>query len=121
MPSCLVVDDSKVVRRLERGFLQDLGFTVDEAESGDAAAEYCKTKMPDLIILDWYMPGMDGPTFLQLFRTMPNAANTKVVMCTTENDIQKITYAMSIGADEYVIKPFDAEIIKLKLQQIQIL
>ena len=122
MPSCLVVDDSKVVRKLERRYMEELGFSVDEADSGDTALEWCKAHpIPDLILLDWYMPGMDGMEFLQAFRALPNNENSKIIICTTENNIDKIIYAMSLGANEYVIKPFDAEIIKLKLQQIGIL
>ena len=121
MPLCLVVDDSKVVRKLERRYIEELGFSAEEADSGDSAIVFCKSKIPDLILLDWYMPGMDGMEFLKLFRALPGNENTKIVICTTENNVDKIVYAMGLGANEYVIKPFDAEIIKLKLQQIGML
>lgn len=121
MALCLIVDDSKVVRKLERRFIEELGFTADEAESGDHALVFCQHTIPDLILLDWYMPGMDGMEFLKAFRGLPDNEKCKIVICTTESNIEKIIYAMSSGANEYVIKPFDADIIKLKLQQIGML
>jgi two-component system, chemotaxis family, chemotaxis protein CheY len=118
MPLCLIVDDSKVVRKLERRYIEELGFSAEEADSGDTALVFCQAKIPDLILLDWYMPGMDGMEFLKAFRVLPGNENTKIVLCTTENNMEKMIYAMSLGANEYVIKPFDAEIIRLKLEQI---
>lgn len=121
MPSCLVVDDSKVVRRLERGIMEGLGFIVDEAEDGQKAVEYCSKKKPDLILLDWHMPVMEGIEFIRLLRAMEGGDVPKVVFCTTESEMGHIMDALGAGADEYVMKPFDAEIIKGKLEQIGIL
>lgn len=121
MPLCLIVDDSKVVRKLERRYIEELGFAADEADSGDSALVFCQNQLPDLILLDWYMPGMDGMEFLQKFRALPGNEITKIVICTTESNIDKIVYAMGLGANEYIIKPFDAELIKLKLQQINMI
>lgn len=118
MPICLVVDDSKVVRKLERRIMEELGFTVDEAEDGQKASEYCAAKMPELILLDWHMPVMNGLEFLQVLRAMPNGGVPKVVFCTTESEMANIVKAIELGANEYVMKPFDAEIIKGKLEQI---
>lgn len=117
-PSCLIVDDSKVVRTLEKKIVTDLGFTTCEAENGHQAVEACTADMPNLILLDWHMPVMNGLEFIKALRTMPNGAKPKVVFCTTESEISNIMQAIASGADEYVMKPFDAEIIKGKLQQI---
>lgn len=118
MPSCLVVDDSRVVRKVARRIVEDLGFTCDEAEDGQKAYDYCTGKMPDAILLDWNMPVMSGIEFLEKLRQMPNGGGPKVIFCTTENDMAHITRAMSAGANEYIMKPFDSEIIESKFTQI---
>jgi len=121
MPLCLIVDDSKVVRTLEKRIIADFGYTTAEAEDGTHAVEFCKTTMPDLILLDWHMPVMNGLEFIKVLRAMPNGTSPKVIFCTTESELNNIMQAISSGADEYVMKPFDAEIIKGKLQQIGLL
>ena len=121
MPLCLIVDDSKVVRTLEKRIMEGLGYSTAEAEDGQQAVTQCKNTMPDLILLDWHMPVMNGLEFLKALRAMPGGAAPKVIFCTTESELNNIMQALSSGADEYVMKPFDAEIIKGKLQQVGIL
>lgn len=121
MPSCLIVDDSKVVRKLERRIMEELGFTVSEAEDGLLALEAFKANKPDLILLDWHMPNMNGLEFVVALRALPDGGTPKVIFCTTESDVNHIMQAVQSGADEYVMKPFDAEIIKGKLQQINMI
>lgn len=121
MPSCLIVDDSKVVRTLEKRIMEELGYSISEAEDGQKAADACKAHMPDLILLDWHMPVMNGLEFLKVLRAMPNGTTPKVIFCTTESELSNIMQALSSGADEYVMKPFDTEIIRGKLQQIGLL
>jgi two-component system, chemotaxis family, chemotaxis protein CheY len=118
MPTCLIVDDSKIVRKLARRIVESLGFEVMEAEHGQHALEVCAERMPDLIVLDWYMPVMDGITFLKNFRSTVGGDAPKIVMCTTENEFSHIMQAMQAGANEYVMKPFDADILRGKLEQI---
>lgn len=121
MKKCLVVDDSGVVRKVARRILEDLGFQCDEAQDGQIAYDKCKETMPDIILLDWNMPNVSGIEFLEMLRAMPSGDGPKVVFCTTENDIQHITEAISKGANEYIMKPFDADIIKSKFEQIGLL
>lgn len=121
MKFCLIVDDSRVVRKVARRIMEDLGFECDEAEDGQKAYEFCQVKMPDTIILDWNMPVMSGIEFLEKLRDMDNGKGPKVVFCTTENDMSHIQRAMTAGADEYIMKPFDSEIIESKLKQIGLL
>lgn len=118
MSLCLVVDDSRVVRKVARRIVEDLGFTCEEAEDGQMAYDFCAKKMPEAILLDWNMPVMSGIEFLEKLRAMPNGTSPLVIFCTTENDMAHITRAMSAGANEYIMKPFDSEIIELKFTQI---
>lgn len=118
MKKCLIVDDSRVVRKVPRRIMEDLNFICDEAEDGAIAEQKCMTSMPDLILLDWNMPNVTGIEFLLTLRAMPGGETPKVVFCTTENDMDHIVQAMQGGANEYIMKPFDNEIIESKLQQI---
>ena len=118
MKQCLVVDDSRVVRKVARRIVEDLGFSCEEAEDGQKACEACEKAMPDVILLDWNMPIMSGIEFLERLRQMPQGANPKVVFCTTENDMAHIQRAIMAGANEYIMKPFDSEIIQSKFSQI---
>ena len=121
MKSCLVVDDSRVVRKVARRIAEDLGFSCAEAEDGQKAYEACQSGMPDAILLDWNMPVMSGIEFLEKLRKMPNGQQPKVVFCTTENDMNHIQRAIQAGANEYIMKPFDSEIIQSKFIQIGLL
>jgi two-component system chemotaxis response regulator CheY len=116
MKTCLIVDDSRVVRKFSRRSLETLGFSVSEACNGREALDRCEEGMPDLILLDWNMPVMTGIEFLKLLRQGGHANQPKVVFCTTENDIGHIRAAMEAGADEYVMKPFDHDTLRMKLQ-----
>jgi len=116
MRSCLVVDDSKVIRKVARHILEALDFSVDEAEDGREALRRCEAAMPDVILLDWNMPVMGGMEFLRALRQSERTAQPKVVFCTTENDLSHIRAAIEAGADEYVMKPFDRETLHSKLQ-----
>lgn len=119
--SCLIVDDSKVVRKLLRRIMEELGFAVSEAEDGKKACDFCRAQKPKLIMLDWNMPEMDGIAFIRELRAMPDGNLPKVIFCTTESEVANIVEALNAGADEYVMKPFDADIIRGKLQHINIL
>ena len=118
MKSCLVVDDSKVVRMVARKILEGLNFKIDEAEDGKKAMEACSKQMPDAILLDWNMPVMSGIEFLRNLRKMDGGQLPVVVFCTTENDVSHITEALNAGANEYIMKPFDREIIEAKLAEV---
>lgn len=116
MRTCLIVDDSRVIRKVARRILEDLGFDVAEAADGAEALAWCRTTMPEVVLLDWNMPVMTGIEFLVHLRARPGGDKPKVVFCTTENDVAHIREAISAGADEYVMKPFDHETLQIKLQ-----
>ncbi|MCH7956497.1 MAG: response regulator [Proteobacteria bacterium] len=121
MKYCLIVDDSKVIRMVARKILEELEFETDEAADGKLALAGCQRKMPDVILLDWNMPVMDGINFLRELRTLPGGEAPKVIFCTTENDIEHIQEAIDAGANEYIMKPFDSEIIQAKFAQVGLL
>lgn len=118
MKSCLIVDDSKVVRKVASRIIHDLGFECTEAENGQEALDMCNSSVPDAVMLDWNLPVMSGIDFLEKLRQMDDGDHPKVVFCTTENDIEHIQRAMEAGANEYIMKPFDSEIIATKFLQV---
>jgi two-component system, chemotaxis family, chemotaxis protein CheY len=121
MKSCLIVDDSRVVRKVARRILEELEFDIEEAADGQIAIEACQRQMPDAILLDWNMPVMSGIEFLRALRQMQGGDAPVVVFCTTENDIKHIQEAVASGANEYIMKPFDTDIIQSKFQQVGLL
>ena len=118
MRNCLVVDDSRVIRKVACRILQDLRFETEEAEDGLAALAACRSRMPELILLDWNMPNMNGIEFLKTLRREQGGQLPVVVFCTTENDVAHITEALGAGANEYIMKPFDRGIIEAKLAEV---
>ena len=118
MKTCLVVDDSSVIRMIARRILEEMDFQIIEAEDGEQALETCKRSLPDAILLDWNMPIMDGYEFLGNLRRMPGGEVPKVVFCTTENGIAHISRAIEAGANEYIMKPFDKDIVTAKFQEV---
>ncbi len=117
MKTCLVVDDSNVVRRVARNILEDLNFEVAEADNGRAALDACMRQMPDVVLLDWNMPVMSGIEFLRELRRIGDDQAPIVVFCTTNNNPSQIQEGMAAGANEYIMKPFDTEILKAKFRQ----
>src|SRR3546814_8279163 len=107
--SCLVVDDSKVIRKVARHILESMSFAVEEAADGQEALTFCRVNRPDVILLDWNMPVMSGMEFLGAFNDLDygHQERPRVVFCTTENSIDNIRAEIEAGADEIVMKPVD--------------
>ena len=118
MKTCLIVDDSSVIRKVALRIMEGLGFGTQEAENGEEALKRCGVKMPDVVLLDWNMPVMDGYEFLKALRKCPGGDVPKVIFCTTENDVAHIARALHAGANEYIMKPYDRDIVRLKLQEV---
>jgi two-component system chemotaxis response regulator CheY len=110
----LVVDDSRVIRKVARRILEEIGFEVAEAGDGQEALAWCRSAMPEAVLLDWNMPVMSGIDFLRHLRREPGGDGPTVVFCTVENDLAHITEALEAGADEYIMKPFDGDVIQAK-------
>jgi two-component system chemotaxis response regulator CheY len=112
----MIVDDSRMIRRVASRILKDMGFEVTDAANGQDALESCRLTMPDAILLDWNMPVMDGFAFLKALRDENGGDKPVVVFCTAERSVERITEALQNGADEYIMKPFDSDIIESKFQ-----
>lgn len=121
MKFCLVVDDSRVIRRVAAKIVQDLGFDVEEAENGRKALNACAIRMPDVLMIDSEMPDMNGLATVQALRKMPGGGKVVVVFCATENDPVFIRQAMDAGGNEYIMKPFDSEIVRSKFLLLDLL
>lgn len=118
MKSCLVVDDSSVVRKVARRILEDIDFIIDEAEDGEEAMDKCRMEMPDAIFLDGNMPVKSGIEFLKELRAYTGGDKPRIVYCITENDIGHLALALKSGADDYMMKPFDREILESKFSNL---
>ena len=121
MKQCLVIDDSRVIRTVARRILEELHYAVEEAADGIAGLRACREKMPDLIFLDWNLPSMKGLDFIKSVRGQPDGGHPVILFCATESDPNEIASAMAAGANEYVLKPFDAAAVRGKLADIGVL
>lgn len=115
---CLIVDDSRVVRKVSRRIAESLGFTVVEAENGEEALARCKADMPDLVLTDWQMPVMSGIEFVTKLRAVKAKRSPIVVFCTSKGAVKDIHDGIAAGADDYVVKPFNEAQLKAKLEQL---
>ncbi len=118
MRSALIVDDSRLIRRISRDIVSSLGLSVTECENGHEALRRCNNSMPDIILLDWDMPVMTGIDFVTALRRMHGGGHPKVVFCTSKSGAHDIHKGISAGADEWVVKPFDDASLKEKLRNV---
>lgn len=115
---CLVVDDSDVIRKVARVFLERLGYSVAEAKSGEEALARAELSVPDLILLDWHMPGMPPRQTIAQLRRLHSARRPTLVYMTTEHNMTDIAEAKKYGADDYLLKPFDRVSFEGKVNEI---
>ncbi len=112
----LVVDDSRVIRTIVGRALQELGFQPVEASNGRDALEHLqKEDLPSVIMVDWNMPEMNGLDMVRTVRANPAWADVRLIMITSENELERVQTALEAGADEYIMKPFTKEMIQEKL------
>ncbi len=117
MKYCLVVDDSAVVRKVARRILEGQNLRIEEAEDGRQALDMCRRRMPDAVFVDANMPHVDGYDFLRELRQMENGKTPRVLICATENDVSAIARARHLGADNFMLKPFDKPYLLSKFQE----
>ena len=116
MKQALVVDDSRAMRAILGKFLRELGFAVEEASSGlEALVKIRKATCPDIVLVDWNMPEMDGCEFLRRIREEDAYRAVPVMMVTTESEMDQVSVALEAGANEYLMKPFDKDALLEKL------
>ncbi len=112
----LLVDDSRTIRNIQKNVLKQLGHTdILEAEDGVKALEIWGQQTPDLALVDWNMPNMDGITFVRKIREQ----NTTVplIMCTTEAEKTRVIEAIKAGVNNYIVKPFTVESLGEKISE----
>lgn len=115
----LVVDDYNTMRRIVRTLLNQLGFVnIDEASDGSMALEKIKTKKYELIISDWNMQPMTGLDLLKHVRSEEKTKDLPVLMITAESKVENVVAAKEAGVNNYVVKPFNVETLKAKLESI---
>lgn len=116
--TCLIVDDSRVIRKVSSKIAISLGYVPVEAENGEEALARCKKSMPDLVLTDWNMPEMDGITFVTKLRGIPTPKEPVVVFCTSNGEAKDIHDGIAAGADDYIVKPFDEAALRAKLEKL---
>jgi two-component system chemotaxis response regulator CheY len=115
---CLIADDSAVIRRAARSILNDLHFRTAEAADGLDALSQCRQRPPDAILLDNTMPYLDGLGVMEILRQQRGRRVPKIIFCTADRDPRTIARAIEAGAHEYLIKPFDRNILAAKLEKL---
>ncbi len=116
--TCLIVDDSRVIRKVAAKIATSLGYVPIEAQDGHEALARCKQAMPDLVLTDWNMPEMDGIEFVAKLRAIPTPKEPVVVFCTSNGEAKDIHDGIAAGADDYIVKPFDEAALKAKLEKL---
>lgn len=116
--TCLIVDDSRVIRKVAAKIATSLGYVPIEAQDGHEALARCKQSMPDLVLTDWNMPEMDGIEFVTKLRSIPTPREPVVVFCTSNGEAKDIHDGIAAGADDYIVKPFDEAALRAKLEKL---
>lgn len=115
----LVVDDFSTMRRIVKNILKQLGFeNIEEAEDGGQAYQKVREGGFGFVITDWNMPNVDGLAFLQSVRNDPDHKDLPILMVTAEAEKEKVVTAVQAGVDNYIVKPFTAEVLKEKMDKI---
>ncbi|WP_152615745.1 PP2C family protein-serine/threonine phosphatase [Leisingera sp. ANG-M1] len=111
----LVVDDSRLQRRILVASLKKWGFEVVEAESGEAAMEICRAETPDLILSDWMMPGMNGLEFCRAFRDSSSEDYAYFILLTSKSEKNEVAEGLDAGADDFLTKPVSSDELRARI------
>lgn len=120
MQHCFVVDDSEVIRKYARLIFESMGFRVSAAEAPGPALERIKEDPPDYVLVDWRIPGADMHTFITQVRTLPLDTNPVIIYIPTESSPLDLKRAFDAGADAFLLKPFNREIVEMKLREMRV-
>jgi two-component system, chemotaxis family, chemotaxis protein CheY len=117
MMRALILDDSRAMRMILRRIMRSAGFEVVEAADGRQGLDaLAGGPLPDVALVDWNMPGIDGLAFVNAVRDNPDYRPMTLMMVTTESEHDQVVRALAAGAHEYIIKPFTADAIVDKLE-----
>ena len=114
--TCLIADASLMVRRVAARIVRELGYDVVEARTGVEALDIIRLGLPDVVLMDWQLGEVSAPEFIDAVRGEPGGADTHIILCTANRDLARITDALAAGASEYIMKPFDSDIIESKFR-----
>ncbi|BDI60887.1 PleD family two-component system response regulator [Qipengyuania nanhaisediminis] len=115
---CLIVDDSRVIRKVSSKIARSMGYVPLEAQDGTEALARCRRAMPRLVLTDWEMPEMNGLEFVRHLRAIPTPKPPVIVFCTSKSSAQDVHAGIEAGADDYIVKPFDEAALRAKLEAI---
>jgi CheY-like chemotaxis protein len=114
---CLLIDGSATARSGAGRMLRSMGFTVTHAICREQALEACRDLNPDVILLDWKILETDGIAWLSVLRAIVEPRPPKIILCITEGALEEICFAIAVGADKYIQKPFDTDTLRKALAE----
>lgn len=106
-----------MIRSIARALFEQLGFMVTEAEDAHDALVQCAADAPNMVLVDWNMPGTDGIAFIRAVRANPALVQPRLLLCSTETRLSEIRRALRAGADSYLMKPFDRGLLAHRLRR----
>jgi two-component system chemotaxis response regulator CheY len=118
MKTCLIIEDSPVIREIAVRILRELNLEATEAPNAHDGVELCRAEKPDAVFLDWDLPSMGALDFLRGVGELEAAQRPTIILCATENDPQQFTLAKAAGAAHHILKPFDRQSIEEKLVEL---
>lgn len=121
MKTCLIIEDSDIMREIAMRILAELSIESKEAETAAAGLEYCKESKPDFVLLDWDLPTLGALDFLRGAAEFPQEQRPTILLCATENDPQQFSLAKAAGAAHHILKPFDRHSVEAKLAQMGVI
>lgn len=121
MKIIMIADDSPVIRKVARRLLEDMKFVVVEASDGEEALMLARDNMPDAVLIDWEMPGLSGLELVAQLSALPEAAETKLIYCTSEMLLAEMTRAKRAGAHGFLMKPFNRQVLIAKFGELGLL